>query len=194
MLSLHHCCLALTLASTLAGCAPTSVPPNAAASAVIRVPQDASLAEAGQRVADGGVILISPGVYHESLQVSADDVTVRGLDRNEVVIDGELTRNHGVVATGARVAVENLTVRNFLQNGVLLTGVTDENGAGIARGPDGYVPEAAPPPVPGYLVQYVTANNNGSGFRRGEGLRRRPGDGSSAGDDACFGVEQDRAR
>src|SRR5690606_13080051 len=57
--------------------------------------------------------------------------------------------------------IENLTVRNFLQNGVLVTGVTDESGAGIARGPDGYLPESAPPPVPGYLVQYVTANNNG---------------------------------
>ncbi|ALJ21360.1 right-handed parallel beta-helix repeat-containing protein [Microbacterium sp. No. 7] len=130
-------------------------------SALVRVPEDASLADAGTLVADGGVILISPGLYHESLEVRADDVTVRGLDRNGVVIDGELTRQNGVVATGERIAVENLTVRNHLQNGVLITGVTDESGAGVARGPDGYLPEAAPPPVPGYLVQHVTATNNG---------------------------------
>lgn len=128
---------------------------------IVRVPLDASLSEAGARVADGGIILISPGVYRETLEVRANDVTVRGLDRNGVVLDGEFTRANGIVASGARVAIENLTVQNFLQNGVLVTGVTDENGAGIARGPEGYLPEQVPPPVPGYLVQYVTALNNG---------------------------------
>lgn len=142
----------------------------------MRVPADASLAEAGSRVADGGIILISEGVYHETLDVRANDVTVRGLDRNGVVLDGELTRQNGVIATGERIAIENLTVQNFLQNGVLVTGVTDENGAGIARGPDGYLPEAAPAPIPGYLVQYVTALNNGLygiyAFNRTDGVIR----------------------
>lgn len=125
------------------------------------MPADAPLSEAGGLVADGGVILIAPGTYKESLDVRGDDVTVRGEDRNRVILDGELTRSNGVVATGERVTVENLTVRDFLQNGVLITGATDENGAGVARGPDGYLPEKTPPPVPGYLVQKVTATNNG---------------------------------
>ncbi len=59
---------------------------------------------------------------------------------------------------------------------MLITGVTDENGAGVARGPDGYLPEQSPPPVPGYLVQYVTAENNGLygiyAFNRTDGVIR----------------------
>ncbi|QOR71076.1 right-handed parallel beta-helix repeat-containing protein [Ruania alkalisoli] len=128
---------------------------------VVHVPADATLDEAGAMVAPGGLILISPGTYEGTLEVSADDVTVRGEDRNDVVLDGGLTASNGIVGTGERITVENLTVRNYLQNGVLITGVTDDSGAGIARGPDGYVPSEAPPPVPGYLVQYVTASNNG---------------------------------
>lgn len=153
--------VSLAVAGVLAGCSAAATPTSTPRQEVVRVPQDASLAQAGSRVAPGGVILIAPGTYHESLDVRVDDVTVRGSDRNDVILDGQLTRQNGIVATGARVAIENLTVRNFLQNGVLVTGITDENGAGVARGPDGYVPEDAPDPVPGYLVQYVTANNNG---------------------------------
>ena len=168
---------AVLLAATLTACsggqeAGTAGDPSAAAPAassgtsagtasVVHVPADASLAEAGEKVAAGGVILIAPGTYTESLAIKADDVTVRGEDRNTVILDGELTRSNGIVATGQRPAIENLTVRNFLQNGVLVTGVTDENGAGVARGPEGYLPDNIPDPVPGYLVQRVTAQNNG---------------------------------
>lgn len=151
----------LLAAASLVACSPSGSDADPEKQDVVRVPADASLTDAGALVADGGIILISSGTYTESLDVRADDVTVRGEDRNGVILDGELTRSNGVVATGERITVENLTVRNFLQNGVLITGVTDENGAGVARGPDGYLPDQSPPPVPGYLVQDVTANNNG---------------------------------
>lgn len=158
----------------ITACSPVEEAP--ATQPVVRVPADASLAEAGDLVAEGGIILISAGTYTDTLEVQADDVTVRGEDRNAVILDGELTRSNGVVGTGERVTVENLTVRNFLQNGVLITGVTDENGAGVARGPDGYLPDQTPPPVPGYLVQYVTAENNGLygiyAFNRTDGVIR----------------------
>lgn len=156
------------------GCGPG--PSEQPTQKVVHVPADATLSKAGAMVADGGIILISPGTYTESLDVRADDVTVRGEDRNKVIIDGELTRSNGVVATGERITVENLTVRNHLQNGVLITGATDKNGAGVARGPDGYLPSDVPPPVPGYLVQDVTANNNGLygiyAFNRTDGVIR----------------------
>lgn len=164
----------MLLTASLVGCGMTQ--PQSSRKDVVHVPEDASLTDAGGLVADGGVILIAPGTYTESLDVRGDDVTVRGEDRNAVILDGELTRSNGVVATGERITVENLTVRNFLQNGVLITGVADEHGAGIARGPDGYLPDQAPPPVPGYLVQDVTANNNGLygiyAFNRTDGVIR----------------------
>jgi len=166
--------VAALLTASLVGCGATTSGPEKMD--VVHVPEDASLTDAGGLVADGGVILIAAGTYTESLDVRGDDITVRGEDRNTVILDGELTRSNGVVGTGERIAVENLTVRNFLQNGVLITGVTDENGAGIARGPDGYLPDQSPPPVPGYLVQKVTANNNGLygiyAFNRTDGVIR----------------------
>ena len=167
---------ALLVAASLAGCSTGGDTGGGERKDVVRVPEDASLTDAGDLVADGGVILIAPGTYTESLDVRGDDITVRGEDRNTVILDGELTRSNGVVGTGERITVENLTVRNFLQNGVLITGVTDENGAGVARGPDGYLPDQTPPPVPGYLVQRVTANNNGLygiyAFNRTDGVIR----------------------
>ncbi|MGW9114983.1 right-handed parallel beta-helix repeat-containing protein [Microbacterium sp. NPDC055683] len=149
--------LLLALMAGGAACAPA----EPTSSAVVHVPADAALEDAGGLVSDGGIILIADGTYEGTLEVSADDVTVRGESREGVILDGGLTASNGVVGTGARFTVENLTVRNYLQNGVLVTGATDENGAGVARGPDGYLPEAAPDPVPGYLVQFVTAQNNG---------------------------------
>lgn len=151
------CAIALSCATT-ACTVPGPVPGQPE---VIRVADDASLTAAGERATDGDVILIAPGTYHASIEVSASDVTIRGEDRGGVILDGELALSSGIVATGERIAVENLTVRNYLQNGILITGVTDDSGAGIARGPDGYVPEDAPPLVAGYLVQNVTASNNG---------------------------------
>jgi parallel beta-helix repeat protein len=166
--------VAALLTASLVGCGATSSGPEKMD--VVHVPEDASLTDAGGLVADGGLILIAAGTYAESLDVRGDDITVRGEDRNTVILDGELTRSNGIVGTGERIAVENLTVRNFLQNGVLITGVTDENGAGVARGPDGYLPDQSPPPVPGYLVQKVTANNNGLygiyAFNRTDGVIR----------------------
>ncbi|MGM1018232.1 MAG: right-handed parallel beta-helix repeat-containing protein [Actinomycetota bacterium] len=160
----------------LASCAPESGAQEPATQDIVRVPEDASLGEAGDRVSDGGIILIAPGTYTETLEVRGDDITVRGEDRNGVILDGELSLSNGVVGTGERITVENLTVQNFLQNGVLITGVTDEGGAGVARGPDGYLPDEAPPPVEGYLVQHVTAENNGLygiyAFNRTEGVIR----------------------
>lgn len=160
--------LAGAVIAALAACSPgsqgaASSQPSPAGEkrSTVVVTDDASLKTAGEQVAEGGVIFIRKGTYHESLQVAADRVTVRGEDRNAVVLDGELKRSNGVVVTGERVAVENLTVRNFLQNGVLVTGVTDENGEGIARGPEGYLPGNIPEPKAGYLVRAVTAQNNG---------------------------------
>ncbi len=164
--------LALSAAS-LSGCSTEAAPES---QGVVHVPEDASLTDAGALVADGGIIVIAPGTYTESLEVAADDVTVRGEDRSTVIIDGELTRSNGVVGTGERITVENLTVQNHLQNGVLITGATDENGAGVARGPDGYLPDDVPDPVPGYLVDNVTAINNGLygiyAFNRTDGVLR----------------------
>ena len=86
----------------------------------------------------GDLILIEPGIYRESVTVTTSSLVIRGLDRNETILDGGFTLQTGIrVVEADGVAVENLTVRNFNLNGVLWTGVT------------------------GYRASYVTAANNG---------------------------------
>lgn len=146
----------------LGGTACAAQPP--ARADVVRVPQDAStIAQAVTRVKEGGLVLISPGLYRESVRVAVPGVTLRGLDRNTVVLDGEGTRPDGVVVTAPGVSVENLTVTRYAFNGVLVTGMTDGSGAGLGRGSTGYKPldPARFPLLDGFAVRYVTASNNG---------------------------------
>ena len=79
----------------------------------IRVPQDAdTIQEAVDAARPGGMVLIAPGVYREAVTVTTPYVTIRGMDRNRVVIDGEFERAVGIQVTEADgVTIENLTVR-----------------------------------------------------------------------------------
>src|SRR5689334_11730842 len=58
---------------------------------VVRVPQDAATIQAAVAMAHpGDLILIAPGTYTGPVSVPASKpgLTIRGLDRNRVVIDG----------------------------------------------------------------------------------------------------------
>lgn len=84
----------------------------------------------------GDLVLVSPGVYREEVKITTPSLTVRGTDRNQVIIDGEFQRPNGISITADGVAVENLTVRNAALNGLFWTNLT------------------------GYRASYVTAENN----------------------------------
>jgi len=84
------------------------------------------------------LILVEPGVYTEMVEIhDTPRLTVRGTDRNEVIVDGEFERYNGINITADGTVVENLTVRNCNANGVYWT-----NG------------------VQGYRGSYLTAYNN----------------------------------
>jgi Phospholipase_D-nuclease N-terminal/Right handed beta helix region len=86
----------------------------------------------------GDLVLVGRGVYKEGVEVTTPGITIRGVDRNEVIIDGEFERANGIaVLFTDGVAVENLTTMNNQQNGVFWSGVR------------------------GYRSSYVTAINNG---------------------------------
>src|SRR5688572_10496058 len=79
------------LAGALVGCA-------SPAPTVLQVPGDAAtITEAADRIAPGGLILVEPGTYTEAVVLDTPDVTLRGLDRNAVIIDGEGIRPQGVL-------------------------------------------------------------------------------------------------
>ncbi|WP_330277210.1 right-handed parallel beta-helix repeat-containing protein [Lentzea sp. NBC_00516] len=127
----------------------------------ITVPGQFGTIQAAVDVArEGATIVVSPGVYKESVRVGTRGVTIRGAQRDGVIIDGEVKRANGIVVTAPEVSVQNLTVRNHTLNGVLVTGVS-ENG-GMGRGSNGYtrLDTQKFPPLQGFRVSYVTASNN----------------------------------
>lgn len=160
----------LTVASVLAACGGTSDGPSGDASAsapgteqVVSVPEDAAtITQAMGRVAPGGLVLVGPGTYREKVTITTKDVTLRGTDRNTVVIDAEGRRSYGVLGAADGVRVENLTVTQALLYGVLVTS-SQQDGEPLAQGADGYE-EIDPdefPPLQRFRVDHVTAINNG---------------------------------
>ncbi|MFN0177611.1 MAG: right-handed parallel beta-helix repeat-containing protein [Gemmatimonadales bacterium] len=103
-----------------------------------RVPNDYPTIQAAvDAAAPGDLVLIDRGVYREEVTVTTPSLVLRGVDRNEVIIDGEFVRGNGVVALADAIAVENMTARNALLNGFFWTGVR------------------------GFRGSYLTAYNNG---------------------------------
>lgn len=103
----------------------------AGSSGTIAVPGDfATIQAAVDAAAPGALILIGPGTYNEAVNVTTDNLTIRGLDRNEVVLDGQLELDNGIRILGASgVTVENLTAMNYTRNGFFWTGVDGYRGA-----------------------------------------------------------------
>lgn len=124
---------------------------------VLRVPQDhATIQRAVDRAEPGDLVLIDSGTYGESVVVSEPGITIRGVDRNAVVLDGAHELENGILVTADGVSVENLTVRNFVADGVAFDGTQGD------RTPDAdgaFGTEDAS--LVGFRVAYVTAANNG---------------------------------
>jgi Right handed beta helix region len=99
--------------------------------ATLRVPDDHETIQAAVDAAEpGDLVLIGPGTYEEAVTVETDELTIRGLDRNEVVLDGGFELDNGIRVAGADgVAVENMTARNYTNNGFFWTGVEGYRGS-----------------------------------------------------------------
>lgn len=78
----------------------------------------------------GDLILVSPGIYHEAVNVTTDRLVIRGLDRNKTILEGDFTATNGIRVLGAKgVAIENMTARDYKSNGFFWTGVTGYRGS-----------------------------------------------------------------
>ena len=101
------------------------------AGATIAVPDDhPTIQEAVDAAEPGDLILVAPGTYEEAVNVETDELTIRGLNRNEVVLDGGFELDNGIRVVGADgVAIENMTARNYTNNGFFWTGVEGYRGS-----------------------------------------------------------------
>jgi plastocyanin len=101
-----------------------------ASGSVRRVPRQYPTIQSAVDAADpGDLVLIDRGVYHEEVTVTTPSLTLRGLDRNQTIIDGDFVRGNGVAVLADGVAIENLTARNAVLNGFFWTGVTGFRGS-----------------------------------------------------------------
>jgi plastocyanin len=119
---------------------PPSPSPPPGPGKVIRVPSEHRSIQAAVKMAEAGdLVLIAPGVYREAVQVTTPFLTIRGVDRNRVILDGDFRLVAGIRVLGADgVTIENMTARRYLLNGFYW-----------AR-------------VDGYRGSYLTASNNGN--------------------------------
>ncbi len=141
--SVRRLCGVMILAGVIASCggsdsspateAPATEAPATEAPAtegVLNVPADyPTIQGAVDAAVEGDLILIAPGTYTEAVQVTTNNIIIRGLDRNTVILDGNFELDNGIRVVGANgVALENMTAMNYTKNGFFWTGVTGYRG------------------------------------------------------------------
>jgi Right handed beta helix region len=108
------------LATAMATLAPFAASESPAAPAAeIHVPQDVpTLQLAIAQARPGDTIVLAVGTYPGGNVVPADkhDITIRGVDRNRVVLDGANFRRHGIVVHADGVSILNMSAHSFLLN------------------------------------------------------------------------------
>ncbi len=94
-------------------------PAGTAVTAEIHVPGDVpTLQLAIARAQPGDTIVLARGTYPGGYVVPPEkhDITIMGVDRNEVVLDGGDVRESGIVVHADGVSILNLSAHNFLEN------------------------------------------------------------------------------
>ncbi|HET9249931.1 MAG TPA: right-handed parallel beta-helix repeat-containing protein, partial [Actinomycetota bacterium] len=136
----------------------------------VRVPQDAPTIQAAVDAAEpGGLVLISPGVYEEAVVVTTPFLTIRGLDRNGVILEGGFALDNGIAVIEADgVAIENLTARHYLVNGFLWSGVFGYRGSYLTAFNDGEYGLFAYDSVYGQFDHSYASGHPDSGFYIGQ--------------------------
>lgn len=138
--------------------------------ATIRVPEDQpTIQDAVNAAAPGDLVLIGPGTYHEAVLVLTPYLTIRGVDRNTVILDGHYMLPNGIHAVEADgVVVENLTARHYVANGIYWTDVNGYRASYVSAYANGDYGVYAFNSTWGRFEHSYAAGNPDSGFYIGQ--------------------------
>jgi nitrous oxidase accessory protein NosD len=143
---------------------------DAGASTTIKVPGDQdTIQDAVDAAAPGDLILIEPGTYKEAVKVTTDNLTIRGTDRNTVILDGGFKLDNGIFVVEADgVTVQNMTARNYTSNGFYWSGVTGYRGSYLTAYRNGDYGIYAFDSVTGQFDNSLGSGSPDAGFYIGE--------------------------
>ena len=115
---------------TGASVADISLHPHKMPFSVLRVPEDFTTIQAAvDHARPGDMISVAPGIYHEAVKVNTPNLTIRGRDRNDVILDGSFKLTNGFEVLANNVVIENMTARHYVGNGFYWTGITGFRGS-----------------------------------------------------------------
>ena len=136
----------------------------------LRVPDDYDTIQgAVDAAAPGSLILVGPGTYEEEVNVTTDDLVIRGLDRNEVILEGNFELENGIrVLEADGVAVENMTAQNYTGNGFFWTGSDGYRGSYLTAIRNGDYGVYAFASVNGVLEDSYASGSPDAGFYIGQ--------------------------
>lgn len=138
----------------------------------IHVPADQPTIQAAVNAATpGDLVLVAPGVYPEAVLVRTPYLTIRGEDRNTVILDGGFTRANGIhVVEADGVVVENMTARHYALNGFYWSSVNGYRGSYLTAYGNGDYGIYAFDSVWGRFEHSYAAGSPDSGFYIGQCL------------------------
>ena len=148
----------------------TTVASSGGDDGMLEVPAEYGTIQAAVDAASpGDLVLVSPGTYNETVNVATDEITIRGLDRNEVILDGDFELDNGIRVLGAsNVIVENLTTQNYTNNGVFWTSADGYRGSYITAYRNGNYGVYAYDSVNGQLDNSYASGSPDAGFYIGQ--------------------------
>jgi parallel beta-helix repeat protein len=94
---------------------------------VLTVTDSQSIQAAIKRAKAGDTIKVMPGIYKESVYIDKDNIRFSGVIEGDrwPTLEGDNTRNDGILVSGHNVIIENFYVRHYLGNGIMTQGANN---------------------------------------------------------------------